>query len=220
MLEVISDLVRNIALIILLTIFLEMLLPNSDLSRYLHLVMGLFVVIAILTPVISFLDQEDLLETSLWKLTGGEQEVQSILAQGEEIGEINKQQALEEYCSRIQKQIEALTMLVPGVENVDSIVTLKDSNFQFASISEIRIWISPSKEVVDLAEKSEQDARIFVEKVKIDEIAKNRESPKIEKERDQEIDTEKRDEISTKVVRTIANFYGIGEKQIKIYWQM
>lgn len=221
MLDVISDLVRNIAIIILFAIFIEMLLPNNDMSRYLQLVMGLFILIAILTPVVSFLDKDDLLETSLWKFTGGKEEVQSILAQGEEIGEINKQQALEEYCSRIQKQIEALARLVPGVEDVQSIVTLRDNDIlQFGSISEVRIWVSPRKDSDSKEEMSNVEARINIEKIEIGEIGKNRELPKTEKEQDRVNNIKNLDEISKKIVKTVSNFYGIGEQQIKIIWQM
>lgn len=50
-LEVLGELVRNVALIVLLAVFVELLLPAGDLSRFVRLVMGLFVLAAMLTSL-------------------------------------------------------------------------------------------------------------------------------------------------------------------------
>jgi len=50
--ETIYLIVRNIIFIILLAFFLEMLLPLKETRRFLEVVVGLFVVLSILNPLV------------------------------------------------------------------------------------------------------------------------------------------------------------------------
>ena len=45
--------IKNIVVILLLTSFVELLLPESDLEKYTRVVLGLFIVIAILNPILN-----------------------------------------------------------------------------------------------------------------------------------------------------------------------
>ncbi|MGB9885874.1 MAG: stage III sporulation protein AF [Moorellales bacterium] len=55
MLEVLTDLVRTVVLLVLLAVLVEMLLPSGELARFVRLVMGLFVLAAVLGAVGRFL---------------------------------------------------------------------------------------------------------------------------------------------------------------------
>ncbi|MFZ5943389.1 MAG: stage III sporulation protein AF [Bacillota bacterium] len=128
MLEAISDIVKNVAVIILLTTFLDMLLPNSNMHRFIKVVMGLFVMMAILNPIINLIIKEDHGLTA-WQLsTTGEQKIDTVLAQGEKITNIQQQQALSEYQNRIEKQMEAMIELIPGAGDVKCSVEIESVN--------------------------------------------------------------------------------------------
>src|SRR5690554_5548028 len=105
MLDALSDIVKNVAIIILLTIFLDMLLPNNSMQRFVKVVMGLFVMVAILNPIINLFNSD--FELSAWQLASlPEHKVETVLAQGEEIASFHEELALSEYANRLAKQIE------------------------------------------------------------------------------------------------------------------
>jgi stage III sporulation protein AF len=57
--EWISDWIRQIVLIIFIATFIDLLLPNSSLERYVKLIMGLIIIVSILQPVLQLVFQED-----------------------------------------------------------------------------------------------------------------------------------------------------------------
>ena len=59
-------LVRNLAVVLLLAAVLELLLPNGKMSKYVQLVMGLFVIAAVLTPITSFLHMAMSMDIPAW----------------------------------------------------------------------------------------------------------------------------------------------------------
>ena len=63
--ETIYLIVRNIVFIVLLAVFLEMLLPLKETRRFLEVVVGLFVVLSILNPLVSWLHDEELQQLDL-----------------------------------------------------------------------------------------------------------------------------------------------------------
>ena len=91
MIELISDIVKNVAIIILLTTFLEMLLPNNSMQGFIKVVMGLFVMLAILNPVVGLLKAD--YELTAWQLASlPEHKVETVLAQGEKIASMQEEQ--------------------------------------------------------------------------------------------------------------------------------
>ena len=61
-----KELVRSLAVIIIFTSFMEMLLPNSKMKNYVRLVLGLFVIVIILNPVLAFLDSSKDFSIQAW----------------------------------------------------------------------------------------------------------------------------------------------------------
>ena len=66
MVEAFGGLINTVVVIILLAVFVEMLLPDNSMSNYLKLIMGLFLILAILTPVMHLLDKKDSINISTW----------------------------------------------------------------------------------------------------------------------------------------------------------
>ncbi len=57
--EWISDWIRQIILILFIATFIDLLLPSSSLDRYVKLVMGLIIIMAILQPILKLVLSED-----------------------------------------------------------------------------------------------------------------------------------------------------------------
>jgi stage III sporulation protein AF len=210
LLDIISDLVRNIALIILLTVFIEMLLPKGDMARYIQLIMGLFIIIVIFNPIMTFLSNDEVFENSLWKFSGGEINSEDILAQGEEINKINHKEAMEGYRYRVERQIEAVSMLVPEVNEVKAEVVLNDKDKTYLGyISKITLWVVLENE----ENKKNENEDIYIDPIKIEDEVNEKES--IEMREDTTLNTK----VSQRLKDTLCNFYGIDKKDINVFWK-
>jgi len=118
MLDMISEMVRNIAVLVLLALFMELLLPFGELSRFIRMVMGLVLLAAVLNPILGLLKQEQLLPS--FQKEDYSQETAAILDRGEELSTQMEDQALSEYEQSTVSQIEALVSLVDGVKSVEA----------------------------------------------------------------------------------------------------
>lgn len=58
MIAALSQWLQTIILIVLIATFLDMLLPNSGMQRYVRLVMGLLILLTIITPVLQFFQND------------------------------------------------------------------------------------------------------------------------------------------------------------------
>lgn len=121
---VLTELVRNVMLIILLTTFLDMIMPSSSMQRFVKVIMGLFVLIAILNPILNLINEEQDLEAFVWQLEEPSQlQVNSILENSTRFQKANQDLVWENYRKKIEKEMESLVKTVPGVEKVE--VTVK-----------------------------------------------------------------------------------------------
>ncbi|KJS22448.1 MAG: hypothetical protein VR72_05185 [Clostridiaceae bacterium BRH_c20a] len=203
MIELISDIVKNVAIIILLTTFLEMLLPNNSMQGFIKVVMGLFVMLAILNPVVGLLKAD--YELTAWQLASlPEHKVETVLAQGEKIASMQEEQALSEYKIRIERQIEALLKLVPGIANVKCTVMIEPI-YKIGAIGKIEkavIWITPG-------ELESSNIKVNpVEPVKI-QIGEDNNSPvQVEDKYDREIEE--------KVINIVGNYYNLEKENIEV----
>jgi len=203
MLQALSDIVKNVAIIILLTTFLDMLLPNNNMQRFIKVVMGLFVMLAILNPIISLLDKD--LELSAWQLSvPTEQEVDTVLVNGKKLNDLTQTQALDEYKGRIAQQMEALVKLIPEVGEVKCAVTISPSD-KIGSIGEIKkttIWVS-------LEEKNTSTNIEEVEPVRV-EIGNNG------KKRHKEGEVKTDDQVKKKIINIITNYYSLEKNMLEV----
>jgi stage III sporulation protein AF len=118
LLKLLGEMVRHVVAILILASFVEMLLPSSEINRYVRLVIGLFVVVAVLTPVVSLLNNRTNWEVEAWDQPVQEEQFSSILAGGKALSDRSREVAVEQYYRQLERQIEAITQLIPGVEQV------------------------------------------------------------------------------------------------------
>lgn len=108
MINWLSTWLQEIILIILLAVFIDLLLPNSSMQRYVKVVISLFILLAILSPIINLL-RSDINLNSLSIPTGASNEIQSvnaIMKEGERISSLNEQYSIEIIEEQIAEQIK------------------------------------------------------------------------------------------------------------------
>ncbi|CAA7602135.1 Stage III sporulation protein AF (Spore_III_AF) [Acididesulfobacillus acetoxydans] len=122
--QALQTLIRNLAIILLLATFLEMLLPNKAMRGYVRLVMGLFVISAILNPLADFLHLPLALNIPAWT-AASPQDVPVLAAEGQG-NKLGRDAVLAQYRQILQHQIEALALGVKGVDKAN--VTIDFAN--------------------------------------------------------------------------------------------
>ncbi|TCS96391.1 stage III sporulation protein AF [Hazenella coriacea] len=104
MMEWLSEWLKQIVLLVLIATFIDLLLPNHSMDRYVKLVMGLLITMAILSPILSLFTEElDITKLAFEKQGGSSADSMLPLSQIEEKSEKLKQQQSQ----LIQKQTES-----------------------------------------------------------------------------------------------------------------
>ncbi|MDR1159809.1 MAG: stage III sporulation protein AF [Syntrophomonadaceae bacterium] len=138
---VLADVVRNVLVIVIVTSFMELLLPDGTIKPFVRFAVGLFVIIAVLTQITVLFDKNSSLPVTMWDavisndtaLSDHEKKAR-IEKQGQFINEKIINGAYQEVRSKMDGQISALVSLVPGVEEVKT-DTLTDENHNIRAIN-------------------------------------------------------------------------------------
>lgn len=113
--EALKELVRSLAAIIILTSLMEMVLPNSKMKSYVRLMLGLFVIVIILNPVLAFLGTSGEFSSQAWVEPAEDQQLEEIMANAQDLSVQSRDMVLEDYAVKVEQQIAALVMLSPEV---------------------------------------------------------------------------------------------------------
>ncbi|KUO58906.1 MAG: hypothetical protein APF84_14345 [Gracilibacter sp. BRH_c7a] len=133
--EGLKILIRNLAFILLLATFLEMLLPNKSMRGFVQLVMGLFVIAAILSPLTDFLKLDFSDEVPAWVVAApGDMPV---LAGESELEDTGKSAVREQYKRILINQMNIFVSALEGIEDTDIGVELEENAGGFADYPQI-----------------------------------------------------------------------------------
>lgn len=113
MIKLLQELTHNLVLLILLATFLEMLLPKNDLTKYVRLVVGLFIMLAILNSVLELFDRQ--VSFSLPNEEISKVQLQGILNNGEKLQNKHQEEALLVTQKRLEEQVKGMVYLIQGV---------------------------------------------------------------------------------------------------------
>lgn len=134
--QILSEIIKNIVVIVLITTFLDLLLPSSTMQRYVKFVMGLFILVSIINPVINLLAGNADYEVLAWQ-GNGLSENEEVKIKGEELRAVNQDLLLAGYGQRMEQQMEIMVKLVKGVHSVKAHVEIK-SGGQTGSVEGIQ----------------------------------------------------------------------------------
>lgn len=130
---------------ILLTSFLELLLPESKLREFVKVVLGIFVIVTVMAPFTALKSEKISFERLLLQNTG--QDYSRMLeADSEKLREVNGK-LIEEQCSEdIDRQVRSLAMLVTGVADVKTEAELKENG----RIEKLMIYLKTKSHFSDI----------------------------------------------------------------------
>lgn len=191
--QLLQEIVRNVLVIIILTSFLELLLPEGGVRPFVRFAVGMFIIIAVLNPVLSLLFSERELKVNLWDYQLEESKSEEIIDNGQQIQQEIITQHNEIAKEKLQGQIDAVAVLVPGVEEVKSEIEIG----QDGKVQAVNIWLqSGSPEV----KKAKDGIQVFSGE-------------------DSSLSREEKKVIEDKVISIIGNFYGLSTSQIKVEFE-
>jgi stage III sporulation protein AF len=184
------EIVRNLLVIIIIASFLELILPDGRLRPFVRFSVGLFILIAILSPALNLLFSDKNFTLGFWDYqldAGIERSVQN---KGEQLSNKIYQPQQDVIQSKLQGQINALSSLVPGVNGVQSEVKTNPDG----SVKKITLRIdtgSPSR---------------------IEEVA----GVKVFSDQPEQADAGGKKAIADKIVQLISNLYEIPHEKVEI----
>lgn len=126
--DALQTLVRELVVLVILAVILELLLPEGDLRRYVRVVLGLLIIAAVLQAAVSFWNR-DLAADLSWVTLGqpDREATREIVRDGERLWQAGQARALDEYGEGLARQIKALTRLNQEVIVADVHVRLEQS---------------------------------------------------------------------------------------------
>ena len=193
--EIIASTIKNVVLIVFFASVIEMFLPRSSISRYVQLIMGLFVIVSILNPIAN-IKANDLQLKILSPSKTEQSQITKGINNGLNFKEINLVFAQDTVISNLEKQVEALVTIVPGVKEAKvKIVT----DPEFINNGEI------DKILIEIKSNLEKENDSSVEIVQIDTLIEHKNIIELFPE-------ESKQQIKT----TVSNFYGLDENLIGV----
>lgn len=159
----ISTWVKSIIFLVLFAAFLELLLPNKTMKSFVRVVIGFFILLAILQPIVDFKEfVPRWLEHPLAHIVESRSTKESfapVQAQREKLIQTT-------YCKELEKQINVMVQDLPEVAAVKSKIVLKqaaDKNVKENQIDSVQIYIKTNLPVGSKIEVNLHDRSIEAE---------------------------------------------------------
>lgn len=148
MIAYITAWIKDIIFVVLFSSFLEILLPNSNMQKFIRVILGLFILLTILNPIIVFLENRLTAEQLPAMAAQGDtrKTAADILSTVNKVADQREQLAYDLYARDLSKQIRATVMSIDGVANAKVIVTIEPSSpakQQTGKIKKVAIYIEP-----------------------------------------------------------------------------
>ncbi|MGE5391872.1 MAG: stage III sporulation protein AF [Deltaproteobacteria bacterium] len=189
---VLTEIVRNVLVIVLVAGFLEMLLPEGNMKPLVRLCIGMFILIAVLNPVLSFFFDKRDFQIGSWDYQPEADQVIDIEKEGARINQSLVGQSKNIARIKLEEQIDAVAVLVPGVQSVKSQVEVDDKG----AVQTLILSVEPETEEVEAGES------------KVSRSQGN-----------SGIDNQSEERLKAKISNLMHNLYGLEESSIKIVFE-
>jgi len=188
---------------VLITNLLEMLLPESKLQKFVRVILGIFIIVTILHPLLLLVHQNIKFEHLMLKASGqGMESVEEIMAKGNALKKVSSGLAEQQYAEGLTRQVRSLALLVNGVADAKAQVSL-DKKIEEGKIEKVEIFLKTKG--------------IFAEKgvalVPPVHIAVKEKNVNPEKEKK----NQNNERMKRAVEETVVNFYNLKSKQVVAY---
>lgn len=225
-LDTLRQIIKEVTLIVILAGVLEMLLPENQMKKFVKVIMGLFIIVALLGPAANWLKMDGEWALSSWDFSGADsQGAASVLSTGQRMNNELQEVALSEYENHLARQITALVNLVPGVSDSQAQVSLRpgESIYSLDAIARIAIKVNRAAAAEGGSEESTETKpgedlapsdRLDDSTAAVAPVQEVRVYP-LENERTR-TDNEDDRVLVQRVKETVANFYGVPRENISV----
>ena len=144
MIDIFTTWVKHIIFVVLFASFLELLLPNSSMQRFVRVIMGLFIMLAILNPIIDVL-QNHLTPSQVPVLSSNSANSKVILDNVKNVANDREQLSTEIYKKELAQQMKVMITTLDGVADAKVVVDTNHSNDKKLSnmIKSVVVYVTP-----------------------------------------------------------------------------
>ena len=141
--------IKGIIFVVLFASFLELLLPNNSMQRFVRVIMGLFILLSILNPIISVIERQITADQLPVLATRVDSSLANagVLHTANEVAGKRDQLARDLYVRDLSKQIRATVMAIDGVADAKVSVNIETDMSQaskgMGKINNVVVYIEP-----------------------------------------------------------------------------
>jgi len=191
---VLTEIVKNVLVIIIMASFLELLLPDGKVKPFVRFAIGLFILIAVLNPSLSFLfNSNHNFQINFWDYCADMDQGDEIMENGRDIKDQLIKSNNDMVKKKLEGQINAVAMLVPGVQSVNTRAQMTEEGM----LEKLYLMIRTEE-----GDKSEKDSNIKV-------FSAGKEG----------LSDEEQQQMETKIKSVVRNLYGFENIDIEIEFE-
>lgn len=203
--NIFSQYIKNIAVCIIFSAFIQMLLPNNNFRKYIDLVLGFIIIIIVLNPIVKVFSNDYGIDYEVFSMDSRIKNAK-IIKQKEVYSEGQKEVILDAYKAQIHEQIKNLIAQNIGmqIKSIDLEVDEDYDSSHFASIKKLSIYVENDEQTI-------QDSQevIYIEKIKKVSI-----QPEAEQNNKPVMDRDT--QLEKKIETLISDFYKLDKDNIYI----
>jgi len=168
--EILVTIVKNLLVIVVVASFLEILLPDSSIRPFVRFAIGLFVILAILNPILSVFFSGRAVRVGAWDLPWEYEESNDYQQTGREVNRDIQKVGSELIRAKLEQQISSMAILVPGVGDIQTKVTMTPGDGELSRVEMVIEPVSTVSEedsvtVFSSREQHDQEREIIVKKL-------------------------------------------------------
>lgn len=199
LIEFISQWIKSISMIFIIVSIIELVIPNSNLKKYVNMFIGLLIIIAIITPIVNLLDSNYDIEKEVFKNIIEGVEIQNI--NNEDILLAQEKQIKELYINRLRDDVYKSIKEITDYEIFAINISIYEDKVNYGNIKDMEIVLKDK-----INENVEDNSSIKV--INIEEISLE----SLEKDKDSNLESERE-----KIVEHIYETYNISKNNIKVF---
>lgn len=213
--EFISSWIQGIIIAVIIATIIEMIIPNGNNKKYIKIVLGIFILFNIITPVISKISKNDFSISSIINIDEYEKKMQTYETdyKNTDIDTTNSDSIKQIYISKLKSDIKSKIEEKEYLVN-DIFVQIEDDNEY--TINKIEIYVDKKKNNTNsVSENKNTNINILtVNEIKIENINISSNSINEEKVENQKNNLSNKEK--NELIQYISSTYNVQEKNIYI----
>lgn len=176
LIEFLRSWVKDITIMFILLSIVELALPNSNIKRYVNMVVGFMIIIVIISPFIKLINNNFNVEREVFKSMIDEVKFQ--YEEDSKLQELQERQIKETYLSKLKENVKETINGMLDYEVDDVKISIYEDEKNYGNIKDIVIVMEPK----DRNNKHGEDTikTIKIEEIKIKDFQKEDEVEKLE----------------------------------------